>query len=131
MEELLTNLRWDEQGLIPAVIVDAHTARVLTLCHMNREALEKSLQTGLVHVFRRSRGRLMLKGESSGHIQTIRCLRLDCAGNSLLFEVTQTGAVCHQGYDTCYYREYDPTEDRLRIRAERVFDPATVYPSNE
>lgn len=126
MEKLLQNLTFQD-GLIPAVIVDSNTGRVLTLCYMNREALEQTLETGRVHVFRRSRGRVMLKGESSGHVQTVREMRPDCEGKSLQFVVDQKVAGCHRGYLSCYYRRYLPESDALEVTDERVFDPDEVY----
>jgi phosphoribosyl-AMP cyclohydrolase len=117
-----------QDGLIPAIIVDAD-GRVLTLCYLNREALEKTLETGLVHVFRRSRGRIMLKGEASGHTQRLKEVRADCEGKSLMLLVEQHVAACHAGYRTCYYRRYRPTDGSLEVCEERVFDPDKVYGS--
>ena len=100
---------------------------MLTLCYLNREALEKSLQEGKVYVFRRSQGRLMMKGETSGHIQEILEVRLDCEGKSLLLKVRQHVAGCHKGYMSCYAERYDPAADAFDVTDERVFDPAKVY----
>ncbi|HOP81402.1 MAG TPA: phosphoribosyl-AMP cyclohydrolase, partial [Armatimonadota bacterium] len=80
----LDSLVFNDQGLIPAVIQDDSTGQVLTLCYMNQEALDKTLETGFVHVFRRSAGRLMMKGETSGHTQAVKSIFLDCEGKSLL-----------------------------------------------
>ena len=121
-------IRFDAQGLIPAIIQDAASKRVLTLCYMNRAALERSLQEGKVYVFRRSQNRLMLKGETSGHTQQITQLAIDCEGKSLLVLVKQRVAGCHQGYFSCYFR----TRGRggaLVIRERRLFKPETVYRS--
>jgi len=123
---LLKKLHFKD-GLIPAVIVDAQDGQVLTLCYMDREALRQTLQTGMVHVFRRSKGRVMLKGESSGHVQRLKQLRVDCEGNSLLIHVEQRVAACHAGYKSCYYRKYDPGTDTLEVTEEKVFDPDAVY----
>jgi phosphoribosyl-AMP cyclohydrolase len=119
-------LRFDAQGLIPAVIQDAATKQVLTLCYLNRAALRKSLEAGTVHVFRRSQNRLMQKGETSGHIQRIREVRLDCEGKSLVLLVSQRVAACHAGYFTCYFRRL--RGGRIAIVGRRVFNPTTVYP---
>ncbi len=127
MENLLSQLNFQD-GLIPAVVADEEE-RVLVLCYMDREALRKTLQTGRVHVFRRSRGRLMAKGESSGHVQRLKELRVDCEENSLLLKVEQEVAACHAGYYSCYYRRYNAEEDALEIAEERVFDPEEVYGS--
>ncbi|HOM73060.1 MAG TPA: phosphoribosyl-AMP cyclohydrolase, partial [Armatimonadota bacterium] len=106
----LDSLVFNDQGLIPAVIQDDSTGQVLTLCYMNQEALDKTLETGFVHVFRRSAGRLMMKGETSGHTQAVKSIFLDCEGKSLLVRVDQKVAACHKNYFTCYFREYSPEE---------------------
>ncbi len=125
--KLIDVLNFDEAGLIPAMIVDSVNNRPLTLCYMNREAVQKTLETGMVHVFRRSKGRLMLKGETSGHTQKVKEIAIDCDGNSLAITVEQKVAACHAGYRSCYYRVYDPAHDSFVIRDERVFDPEDVY----
>lgn len=119
-------LQFNDQGLIPAVIQDAATNQVLTLCYLNRAALRKSLATGLVYVYRRSQQRLMLKGETSGHIQRIREVLVDCEGKSLVLQISQRVAACHAGYFTCYFRRRT-RDGRLRTVGRRVFDPAAVY----
>ena len=123
---LLDVLHFDGRGLIPAVIQDTTSKQVLTLCYLNREALEKSLKTGKVYVFRRSQNRLMLKGETSGHIQTIRHLLVDCEGKSLVLLVSQKVAACHAGYFTCYFRRIGKN-GKLATIGKRVFDPSKVY----
>ncbi len=123
---LLKVLRFDDQGLIPAVIQDAISKQVLTLCYLNREALRKSLATGTVYVFRRSQHRLMQKGETSGHMQLIRQVLVDCEGKSLVFVVQQRVAACHAGYFTCYFRRLSK-RGALTVSGRKVFDPRTVY----
>ena len=125
--QLLEKLRFDEKGLIPSVIVDVLDGKVLTLCYMNKEAVVKTIETGKVHVFRRSQNRLMIKGETSGHIQTVRRVFFDCEGNSLVFMVEQQVAACHAGYKSCYYREYVPKTDSIQISEKKLFDPDKVY----
>lgn len=125
--KLLDSIKFNDQGLVPAIIQNDEDGRVLTLCYMNRDAIKKTLETGKVHVFRRSKGRLMLKGESSGHIQEVRDVFIDCEGNSILFRIKQHVAGCHAGYMSCYYRRYDPKSDKLEICEEKVFDPDSVY----
>ncbi len=124
---LADELQFNAQGHIPAMICDAATNRPLTLCYMTREALAKTLETGQVHVFRRSKGRLMLKGETSGHTQRVVEVRPDCEGKSLVIAVEQKVAACHKGYFTCYYRRYNAESDALQTVEERVFDPDEVY----
>jgi len=125
-QRFLRQLQFNRQGLIPAVIQEARSNKVLTLCYLNRAAIQKSLKEGKVYVFRRSQNRLMLKGETSGHIQRIREVLVDCEGKSLLLRVTQHVAGCHQGYLTCYFRRLSRS-GRLVTIARRVFDPARVY----
>jgi len=124
---LADQLNFDERGLIPAIIFDARDNQPLTLCYLDRQALDKTIQSGMVHVFRRSRGRVMLKGETSGHTQRVIEILVDCEGNSLAIKVEQKVAACHAGYYSCYYRRYNPETDDLETTAERVFDPEKVY----
>ncbi len=125
--QLLTNLKFDDKGLIPAVIVNVTDNRVLTLCFMNQDALEKTIKTGQVHVFRRSKNRLMLKGETSGHTQSVEEVFFDCEGKSLVIKVKQKVAACHAGYMSCYYRKYNDKTDNIEIIEEKVFDPEKTY----
>lgn len=124
---LLDQLVWNDAGLMPTIIANVEDNRPLTLCYLNREALEKTLETGKVHVFRRSKGRLMIKGETSGHIQEVRRVFVDCEGKSLLMFVKQRVAGCHKGYMSCYFNEYDLKTGEFRAAEERVFDPEKVY----
>lgn len=126
----MKNLRFDEKGLIPAVIQDEKTNKVLTLCYMNKEALKKTLEEGKVYVFRRSKKALMLKGGTSGHIQVVKSLFVDCEENSLLFRVEQKRAACHAGYFTCYYRRLSK-DGFLKIVEKKIFNPEDVYKSNK
>ena len=118
-------LTFDGQGLIPTIIQDAKTRQPLTLCYLNEAALKKSLATGTVYLFRRSQNKLMQKGETSGHIQVIKKVAVDCEGKSLLFVVRQHVAGCHQGYLSCYFRQL--SRGRIRVIGRRVFDPSKVY----
>ena len=126
MKKLLQELNFKD-GLIPAVIVNAEDNQVLTLCYLNEKALAKTLETGIVHLFRRSKGRLMKKGETSGHTQHLQELRVDCAGNSLVLKVEQRVAACHKGYMSCYYRRYDEETDSLVVDGDQIFEPDEVY----
>ena len=119
-------LNFDDKGLIPAVIQDYKTKQVLTLCYMSKEALETTLKEGKIYVFRRSKGRVMLKGETSGCIQTVKAVYKDCADNSVLFLVSQKRAACHEGYFTCYFRKIDKSGETVTV-GKRVFNPDEVY----
>ena len=101
----ISRLRFDDKGLIPAIIQNFETNEVLTLCYMNREALDKTFETGKVHLWRRSKGKLMMKGETSGCVQFVKEIFVDCENNSILVKVEQVGVACHTGEKTCYYRK--------------------------
>lgn len=117
-------------GLVAAVAQDATTGEVLMLAWMDRAAWEATLATGEAHYFSRSRRRLWHKGESSGHVQKVRAVRLDCDADAVLLEVDQIGgAACHEGYRSCFFRRLTPDEDHAEICCPRMFDPATVYGS--
>ncbi|MGI8643484.1 MAG: phosphoribosyl-AMP cyclohydrolase [Thermomicrobiales bacterium] len=119
-------IRFDRSGLIPAVIQDADRDDVLMVGFMNDEALTATRSTGRVHFWSRSRNKLWRKGETSGHEQVVETISVNCDKNSLLVRVHQIGAVCHDGYDTCYYRDLQP-DNQLAVNRERAFDPASVY----
>ena len=125
-QALLELLQFNEQGLIPAVIQDEKNRRVITLCYLNLEALEKSLALGMVYVFRRSQNRIMLKGETSGHVQLVKRVEVDCEGKSLILHVKQHVAGCHTGFFSCYHRHLSTT-GRIQNDDKRVFDPSKVY----
>jgi phosphoribosyl-AMP cyclohydrolase len=113
-------------GLVPAIAQDADTGQVLMLAWMNREAFEETLRTGRACYFSRSRNRLWRKGEESGHVQEVRGVFIDCDADTILLKVHQVGgAACHEGYASCFFRQVDG--DRLRVIAERLFDPQEVY----
>lgn len=113
-------------GLVPAIAQDADTGEVLMLAWMNRDAYEETLRTGRACYFSRSRGRLWRKGEESGHVQEVHGVFIDCDADTILLKVHQIGgAACHEGYRSCFFRQVDG--DKLRIVAEKVFDPKAVY----
>lgn len=122
----LPPINWPDDGLIPVVIQDDVSDTVLMMGYMNAEALEKTRSSGEVHYWSRSRQQLWHKGGGSGHVQRVRSMAINCDQNSLLIRVQQEGAVCHDGYATCYYR--DVLEDgSLAINQDRLFDPRDVY----
>jgi phosphoribosyl-AMP cyclohydrolase len=123
---LADKLNFDDKGLIPAIIQDDASGRVLTLCYMNAEAIEKTLEEKKIYVFRRSKGRIMIKGETSGCVQTVKSVFVDCADNSILFKVDQERAACHKGYFSCYFRKIDERGEEV-IEEKRLFDPGEVY----
>ncbi len=124
---LLDPLKFDANGLIPLVVQDVENGQVLMMAYMNRTALEKTLETGLVHTYSRSRGRLALKGESSRHFQHVREVVTDCDCDVVLIKVVQDVAACHEGYRSCFFRRYDAGAGEWRTTEERRFDPGQVY----
>jgi phosphoribosyl-ATP pyrophosphohydrolase/phosphoribosyl-AMP cyclohydrolase len=108
-------LRFNEHGLIPAIVQDVATGRVLMLAYMNREALERTLATRLVHYWSRSRAQLWQKGETSGHIQHLRDLRYDCDADTLLVIVEQEGAACHTGEPSCFFQRFAETPEPMQL----------------
>ncbi|MBL7070991.1 MAG: phosphoribosyl-AMP cyclohydrolase [Candidatus Omnitrophica bacterium] len=126
MDKFIEQLKFNDDGLIPAVIQDSDSGKVLTLCYMNKESLEMTFKEGKVYLFRRSKSRLMMKGETSGHIQILKEALMDCEGKSLLLKIEQKVAACHAGYFTCYYRRATG-EGGLETVEEKVFDPGKVY----
>lgn len=119
-------LRFDKDGLIPVVTQDAASGEVLMLAFMNEEALRLTQETRLVHYWSRGRNSLWMKGETSGNRQHLISLHVNCELNSLLLKVMQDGAVCHDGFDTCYYRSLQ-CDGTLQTERDRVFDPTEVY----
>jgi phosphoribosyl-AMP cyclohydrolase len=123
----IEQLKFDDNGLIPAIIQDHATGEVLMMAWMNRDSLEKTIETGKTHFFSRSRNKLWLKGESSGHVQRVKSIAVDCDADCLLIRVEQTGAACHTGYYSCFYRQLDPAAADFRVEGCKVFDPEQVY----
>ena len=126
MNEIFKRIKFDDRGLVPTIIQDEKSDRVLTLCYMNRDALERTLEEGRIYVYRRSKGRIMMKGETSGYIQKVKSAYIDCEGNSLLFKVEQVKAACHEGYFTCYFRKVGKN-GKIKIVEKRRFNPKKVY----
>jgi len=124
--------KFNDAGLIPVVAVDHQTGRALMFAWMNDEALRRTIETRQAHYYSRSRGKLWLKGESSGHVQHVRQLLIDCDQDALVMRVdTQGAASCHVGYTSCFYREIplgDEAGGDLRyVEKEKAFDPEKVY----
>jgi len=120
-------VKFDEKGLVPAVIQDEATGEVLMLAYMNEEALQKTLETKKTHFYSRSRKKLWLKGESSGHIQEVRSVYYDCDWDTILVKVSQKGGACHEGYYSCFFRLGEG--EKVKLIGEKVFDPKKIYGS--
>lgn len=115
---MLERIKFDQQGLVPAIIQDASNGTVLMLAYMNRESLTKTLETGTTWFYSRSRQELWNKGATSGHVQTVKELLYDCDGDTLLVKVEQTGAACHEGTYSCFSRRFGEAESTLTERPQ-------------
>jgi phosphoribosyl-AMP cyclohydrolase len=114
-------------GLLPAIVQDYRTGKVLMLAYINRVSWEKTLKTGEAHYWSRSRQEIWHKGQSSGHVQKIKEIWADCDNDTILFKVEQLGgAACHTGYESCFHRQID-RGGQATLVGERVFDPKKVY----
>jgi len=113
-------------GLLPAIVQDHATRKVLMLAYINQESWQKTLETGKAHYWSRSRQQLWLKGESSGNVQLVKEILVDCDQDTVIFQVEQVGgAACHKGYASCFYRRVQ--ENGLVTLGEPVFDPEKIY----
>ncbi len=121
---MINAIKFDERGLVPAIIQDYQSGQVLMMAYMNAESVEKTISTGKTWFYSRSRQELWMKGETSGHIQTVQEILYDCDGDTLLIKVDQTGAACHTGHYSCFYRNGVGEEV-----APPVFNPERVYAS--
>jgi phosphoribosyl-AMP cyclohydrolase len=128
----MDDFKFNADGLIPVIVQEATGTtpphgRVLMMAWMNREAFDRTLATGQMHYWSRSRGKLWFKGESSGHTQEVIRWYVDCDQDTLLFEVKQTSGACHTGYESCFFQGYDPAGRPLAIVEKPVFDAGKVY----
>jgi len=114
-------------GLLPAIVQDYQSGKVLMLAYINKDSWERTLETGDAHYWSRSRQEIWHKGGTSGHVQKIMEIYADCDNDTVLFKVEQVGgAACHTGYETCFHRKVDPGGE-VTIVGEKVFDPEKVY----
>jgi phosphoribosyl-AMP cyclohydrolase len=122
-------LKFDAAGLIPAIIQEKSTGRVLMMAWMNRESLETTIATGRTHFWSRSRQKFWMKGESSGHTQQVKDISFDCDGDTLLIQVEQTGAACHEGYKSCFFRSVQDAGKTFKITEPQLETPGQMYGS--
>ena len=126
--------RFDANGLITAVVADSRDNEILMLAHMNDEALRLTIETGIAHYWSRSRNALWKKGETSGNLQNVDEIRIDCDQDAVLLKVSVRGAdaTCHTGRRSCFYRKLVTSDGstRLEISSEPLFDPSSVYTNN-
>ena len=124
-DNFLNQIKYDQQGLVGVIIQDAENDQVLMFAFSNREALSKTLETGTVHFWSRSRQKLWMKGETSGHTQLLVEAKIDCDADCILLKVRQSSGACHVGYRSCFYRRWNG--EAFEIDGIKVFDPEKVY----
>jgi phosphoribosyl-AMP cyclohydrolase len=120
MSSALDDLKYDANGLIPAIVQDHENGQVLMMAWMNRESLEQTLRTGRCTYWSRSRQKFWIKGETSGHVQHVKNVSVDCDQDVLLIQVEQTGAACHENFRSCFYR--DLSLEGLTENSQRLED---------
>ena len=124
---LYDKLKFDPNGLIPAIIQEQSTGRVLMMAWMNRNSLEKTIATGKTHFWSRSRQQYWMKGESSGHTQAVKDIAFDCDADVLLIQVEQIGSACHKGYKSCFYRSIENDGGEYKITEPQLETPEQIY----
>lgn len=126
--KLLNEIKFDSNGLVPAIAQDDATGDILMMAWMNRESLEETVKTHRAVYFSRSRQKLWRKGEESGNFQEVKSIRLDCDADVILLRINQIGnAACHTGHRSCFYREVIEEGNGVQENNDIVFDPKTVY----
>lgn len=128
--DFFATIRWTPDGLVPAIVQDAETHEVLMMAWMDRDAIRRTLATGQTHFYSRSRRKIWHKGETSGHLQHVESLWVDCDADVLLIKARQVGGACHEGYRSCFFRRVD-REGRLEVAATPVFEAESVYRRGE
>ncbi len=121
------DLKYDDNGLIPAIIQDVENNEVLMMAYMDKTAFDLTLKTGKAHYWSRSRKTYWMKGETSGHTQEIREIYFDCDKDTLLIKIKQNVAACHDGYRSCFYRRMDARTGEVEITGKKIFDEKKVY----
>ena len=124
---IFEKLKFNAEGLIPAIVQEQSSGRVLMMAWMNEASLKKTLETGKTHFWSRSRKKFWMKGEESGHTQTVRDLAFDCDGDTLLIQVEQIGAACHEGYKSCFFRSAESAGESFRTTEKRLQTPEEIY----
>ena len=127
MKFKIEDLKFTSEGLIPVIVQDADTLEVLMMAYMNKDSLQKTLIEKKTFFWSRSRQKLWLKGETSGHLQHVKNVYYDCDKDTILMKVKQVGGACHDGYRSCFYTEI--VNENLRITGEKVFNPEEKYKS--
>ena len=127
VEDIIGQVDFEKgDGLVPVISQETSTGKILMLAYADKEALKKTIETGYAHYFSRSRNKLWMKGETSGHVQKVLEINIDCDNDAILLKVEQVGACCHKGYPTCFYKEL-LRKGEVQVKEERFFDPSKVY----
>jgi phosphoribosyl-AMP cyclohydrolase len=113
MDDVISTLKFNADGLIPAIVQDVNSSEVLMMAWMNEESLRLTVETGFATYWSRSRQKFWVKGETSGHVQVVKSISVDCDQDTILLKVSQTGAACHENYRSCFFR--DLTDGRLEV----------------
>lgn len=124
---VLDKLKFNGDGLIPAIIQEQSSGRVLMMAWMNRESIQRTLDLGKTVFWSRSRQKYWVKGETSGHVQTVKDVAFDCDGDTLLIQVEQAGAACHEGYKSCFFRSIRKQGASDIVTEEQLVKPEAVY----
>lgn len=127
MSTFIDGLKFGADGLLPAIVQDHVSGRVLMLAYMNRESVAKTLELGKTVFWSRSRKKFWIKGETSGHFQVVKDIAFDCDGDALLIQVEQTGPACHEGYRSCFFRSVNDGGEKIVTTEERMVDPEKIY----
>ena len=122
----LKKLKFNDDELIPAIIQEEGTGRVLMMAWMNESSLKTTIEKGKTHFWSRSRQKYWMKGESSGHTQQVKSIAFDCDGDTLLIQVSQVGAACHEGYQSCFFRTINDAGD-FNVSENRLVNPNEIY----
>ena len=125
--KFLDQIKWNADGLVPAIIQEQSTGRVLMMAWMNRASLEQTLKTQKTWFWSRSRQKFWMKGESSGHVQVVKSVSFDCDADTVLIQVEQTGAACHEGYQSCFFRTVDPSGESWAVSELQLQTPDQIY----
>ena len=125
--KFLEQLKFNAEGLVPAIIQDAANGRVLMMAWMNRASVEKTVETGKTWFWSRSRKQFWMKGETSGHTQNVKDIAFDCDGDTLLIQVEQTGAACHEGYRSCFFRSALAGGNEIKVTEPPLQSATDIY----
>jgi len=126
LEDTIKSMKYDKDGLLTAVVVDATTRQVLMVAFMNQKALLDTINTGKTHFYSRSRRKQWTKGEESGHTQDVKAIYVDCDMDAVVVEVEQHGGACHEGYRSCFFRRLGE-DGQWQVVAMKIFEPGDVY----